>query len=62
MPPVPSNRIMMKVKKAQTQAAEQKEKETPNTSTTATTKLGNVKVKIPQNVQFVHHQGQIKGR
>lgn len=69
MPPMPSARILMRVKKSAPQppVSEPKEKEKepvkpPTTSAIIqTSKIpSNVKVKMPQNVQFFH-QGQIKG-
>lgn len=69
MPPVPSARIMMRVRRIQNlqepNGNETKEKEVakpPITTIQTTTKIGaNMKVKMPQNMQFFH-QGQIKGR
>lgn len=64
MPPIPSARIMMQVKKnQQTLSIDSKEKDIkPVTPTIQATKIpANVKVKMPQNVQFFH-QGQIKGK
>lgn len=63
IPPMPSARILMRVKKVTPQPviSEPKEKEPvkPAPTIQATKIPANVKVKMPQNVQFFH-QGQIK--